>query len=523
MASYFIPLWFATQVYYPPGPQVLTFYSSIDDSDQPYALYLPRNIDLSRKWPLVISLHGEGSNHRLDLRRVLGRGNLPGQSNEEASRRFPLLPDVPFLVASPLARGNMGYQGIPEADVYEVLADVKRRFPVDEDRVYLTGLASGGGGALWLALTRPDVWAAVGAVCPIAPAGAEDLAANLLQLPLRLFQGSLDPLVAPSSTRAWHKRLLDLGTPVEYFEYPAARHNAWDTAYRNAAIFDWFARHRRNPMPDRVRFTTSRYRYRSAYWVDLDAFTPGTPAFIDARLTAPASVTIETRNLEGFTLKLASVPRVVTIDGVAVPPAALSFHREHNQWTAGRSSYATGEKRPGAEGPIGEVFSERHLYVYGTQDSPAAQELERRRGEAQSLADWVSAGGRPYLQLRVAADRDLTQEDLYGSNLILLGNRRTNRFIALWSDRFPLELNPGAADYGLVYTFHVNGHNVVVSSGLAWWTSRAPPLSTLADFLFFRGTADNVIARGYFDRQWRLPLAARNAIRAAGAVVIRGE
>ena len=54
----------------------------------------------------------------------------------------------------------MGYQGIAEKDVYDVLADVKARFSVDEDRVYLTGLDMGGGGALWLGLTRPDIWAA---------------------------------------------------------------------------------------------------------------------------------------------------------------------------------------------------------------------------------------------------------------------------------------------------------------------------------------------------------------------------
>jgi hypothetical protein len=30
---------------YQPGPQVLTFLSDADDSDQPYALYLPRNFD----------------------------------------------------------------------------------------------------------------------------------------------------------------------------------------------------------------------------------------------------------------------------------------------------------------------------------------------------------------------------------------------------------------------------------------------------------------------------------------------
>ena len=141
----------------------------MDDTDQPYALYLPKAFDPAKNYPLVISLHGAGSNHRLNLRRVFGQSNLPGETDVEATRYFPDWADIDVFVASPLARGTMGYQGIAEKDVYDVLADVERRFPVDEDRVYLTGLSMGGGGAIWLGLTRPDVWAAIAPVCPVPP------------------------------------------------------------------------------------------------------------------------------------------------------------------------------------------------------------------------------------------------------------------------------------------------------------------------------------------------------------------
>ncbi len=105
-------------------PQVFTYFSSVDDSDQPYAVYVPKNLVRTRKYPLVISLHGADSNHRLNLRRVFGRGNMAGESDAEAVRYFPPFKDVDFIVASPLARGTMGYQGVPEKDVYDVLADV---------------------------------------------------------------------------------------------------------------------------------------------------------------------------------------------------------------------------------------------------------------------------------------------------------------------------------------------------------------------------------------------------------------
>src|SRR3954468_21947285 len=97
---------------YTSGPQVLTFFSDVDDTDQPYAIYIPKHYDAQKKYPLVVSLHGAFSNHRLNLRRAFGRGNRIGETDAEASRYWPNLRDVDYLVASPLARGTMGYKGI---------------------------------------------------------------------------------------------------------------------------------------------------------------------------------------------------------------------------------------------------------------------------------------------------------------------------------------------------------------------------------------------------------------------------
>ena len=111
-----------------------------------------------------------------------------------------------------------------------MLADVKRRFPIDEDRVYLTGLSMGGGGTLWLGLTRPDLWAAVAPVCPAAPDGAEDLARQRTEIcPFASSTVKRDPVVPAETSRKWHKRTSSQpGARVEYVEYPGVRHNAWD-------------------------------------------------------------------------------------------------------------------------------------------------------------------------------------------------------------------------------------------------------------------------------------------------------
>jgi fermentation-respiration switch protein FrsA (DUF1100 family) len=345
-----------------PGPQVATFPSDVDGTDQPYGLYVPKNFDPAKKYPLVVSLHGAWSNHRLNLRRVFGMGNRPGESDLDATRYFPPLPDVDYFVASPLARGTLGYQGIPEKDVYDVVADVKRRFPIDEDRVYLTGLSMGGGGAVWLGLTRPDIWAAIAPVCPAVPPGAVEFAPNAMNVPIHIFQGSADPLVKPEGTHELVSTLRQLDTKVEYTEYPNVQHNSWDKAYANAQIFDWFARFKRDRYPDRVRFVTDRYEYPGAYWVRIDHLTPGTLASVDASFTARNRVSVKAHGLDGLTLAIGGHPRfvaasplTVTINGVAQTVTArgsVSFMLKAGRWSPGRYEFNLHEKRPGSKAPL---------------------------------------------------------------------------------------------------------------------------------------------------------------------------
>lgn len=528
---------------YTPGPQVLTFLSNIDDTDQPYAIYLPKSYDPARKYPLVVSLHGAYSNHRLNLRRVFGRGNLAAESDAEASRYFPPLRDIDFIVASPFARGTMGYQGIAEKDVYDVLADVKRRFSIDDDRVYLTGLSMGGGGTLWLGLTRPDVWAALAPVCPGQPQGVEDLAPNALHLPVHLFHGDQDPAVPVAVSRAWHKRFLDLDVRAEYVEYPGVRHNSWDYAYRNGAIFDWFAKFRRVRAPDRVRFVSRAYKYGAAYWVRLDSLTPGVLASIDARFTAKNKLEIETRDLDGFTLSLAghpqfssALPLAVTVDGVALrvkSSGAASFRKTPRGWAAGQAAPAG--KRPGAEGPLAEAISARHVYVYGTADSPAPEELERRREIARRAAEWSSPRARLLVNFTVRADKEVRAPDLETANLVLFGTRETNSLIARFDPQLPLALNAGAADYSLTFIAPAGPRYIAVNSGLPWWTGAADSgsdaarsssvpfrvLQSFPDFILFKGGLRGVVAEGFFDRDWKAPADLAEKMRATGAVEVR--
>jgi predicted esterase len=527
----------------PAGPQVLTFFSTVDDTEQPYGLYLPKNFDETKKYPLVIMLHGAGSNHRLSLRRVFGKSNANGETDVEATRYFPAWKDVDYIVASPYARGTMGYQGIAEHDVYSVLEDVKKRFPIDEDRTYLTGLSMGGGGSLWIGLTRPDIWAAIYSVCPAPPPGTVDLIGNVLNTPMFFHHGDQDPVVPVSISRDWTKKLKELGANVSYAEYPGVQHNSWEDAYKDGVVFDWFSKFKRNRFPDRLLFNSRNYKYNSSYWVRFDQLTPGVLATMDAKFTGPNQLDITATNLGAFTLQLTGHPKYnagqplqLTLNGKKVKTAAgeLSFVQQQGKWTAGQYTPGTTVKKAGLEGPLSDAFASRHIYVYGTKGNPSEAELRLRMDIAGQAANWAMYRnaflGRIMVFPRVVADKDVRPSDFESCNLVLLGTQETNLLIDKYKDRLPIHLNASVNEYGLFYVFPIDGHYVAVNSGLSWWTGAQagpflPPalmgLNNFKDFILFRESTANVVAEGYFDQHWTLPAEAKKALGASGKVTVK--
>ena len=143
-----------------------------DGTLQPYALYVPRDVQArgvraGGRWswrctartPITATTCGACSGW------TTGRG----ENDAEASRNELPLPDVPALVVSPFGRGElMGYDGLGGDDVMRVIADVRRAYDIDPDRISLTGLSMGGGGTWQIGLRHPELFAALAPVCGVA-------------------------------------------------------------------------------------------------------------------------------------------------------------------------------------------------------------------------------------------------------------------------------------------------------------------------------------------------------------------
>src|SRR5437868_3893266 len=132
---------FTVSLIFPKAQQTAEKYVQITQ----YLLYLPDGYatDTAKRWPLMIFLHGSGE-AGTDLNKVKAWGP---PKLIEAGKKFP------FIIVSPQAPPNTGWA----VEVLRaMLNDLKQKYRVDNDRVYLTGLSMGGFGTWNYSEKFPD-------------------------------------------------------------------------------------------------------------------------------------------------------------------------------------------------------------------------------------------------------------------------------------------------------------------------------------------------------------------------------
>jgi len=122
----------------------------------------------------------------------------------------------------------------------ELLDGIIATHNIDPHRVYLTGLSLGGYGTWNLATYHPNRFAAI---APICGGGVPRLAWRLQNTPTWAFHGEKDDSVPPSESESMVRALEALGGEVRFTLYPDVGHNAWDPAYDDPELYEWFLSH----------------------------------------------------------------------------------------------------------------------------------------------------------------------------------------------------------------------------------------------------------------------------------------
>lgn len=216
----------------------------------PYRILYPENYDASKKYPLVLFLHGSGERgndneaqlthgakmflkpeNRRDFPAIILFPQCPADSSWNTGKsdrtKMPIERDFDYSrkISQPL---NMAI---------ELVKSYIRTESVDHNQVYIVGLSMGGMGTFEAVARYPELFAAAAPIC-----GGGDIrafSANGRKTPMRIFHGSDDSVVNFRYSWDMYDSLKGMGWPVEYVEYPRVDHNSWDYAFAEKDFLGW--------------------------------------------------------------------------------------------------------------------------------------------------------------------------------------------------------------------------------------------------------------------------------------------
>jgi poly(3-hydroxybutyrate) depolymerase len=199
------------------GVIALAYRSAFDGKLVPYEIYVPANYSASKKYPLVVLLHGAGGDEKDFIE--LYQKQWPKFAEERG-----------YLLASVNGRGpTSGYskESGGEQDMLDVLDMMKSRYSVDASHVFLGGHSMGGAGTWRLGMQYADKFAGLIPIAGTSAALVPGLDAAIqkgVRTPVLIVCGVKDALVTVDGCRSVAKKADEIHAPVQYKEYADGDH-----------------------------------------------------------------------------------------------------------------------------------------------------------------------------------------------------------------------------------------------------------------------------------------------------------
>jgi predicted peptidase len=207
-------------------------FKNADGTESPYVVFVPKDYDGTKEYPVILFLHGAGETKNPKAKK---EGKMPVEVG--IGPAIKKRADFPFITVIPRAE-SFGW-GAETANAKRALAmldEVMKAYKIDAKRQYLTGLSMGGMGTWSIAVAMPDRFAAI---VPICGRGDPTKADKIKDLPCWAFHGDADTSVPVSGSRDMIEAIKKAGGKPKYTEYPKVGHNSWDMAYGTDELYKW--------------------------------------------------------------------------------------------------------------------------------------------------------------------------------------------------------------------------------------------------------------------------------------------
>ncbi len=288
------------------------------------ALSVPLTYQPAKGYGLVVCLHGAGFTGEAYLERWQAR------LGED------------YVLACPTVPMGAWFTRGAEELVLATIRSVQRRYHIDPDRIFLTGMSNGGIGAWVIGMHDAPLFAGI---APMA-SGLDDVLmpflANLRSTPIYIIHGAKDQVMPVELSRTITKELTRLGYPFVYREHDREHPVAGGHYFPREELPElvtWFNAQRRNPLPTTVTVVRDASHFQPFGWVRIDATDPIASfsedlvskrddrirrreyARLDASIVAPNRIEVQADRVQRYSLFLneqlidSSKPLVVLTNG----------------------------------------------------------------------------------------------------------------------------------------------------------------------------------------------------------------
>jgi len=244
----------------------------IDGVKRPFCWYIPETYDPQKKTPLIVYLHGGVSTP-----------DIPDSIEEyvkEESFFLAFAEKNSYILLFPFGQaGATWWDSVGVSNVLSQIRITKKKFNIDDNRVFMTGFSDGGSGSFFFAMCYPTDFAGF---IPLNGhpgvgsnnGGIQTYFVNLYNRPLYVINTDLDRLYPDKEMGPVMELAQNAGANILYRIYTGIGH---DFAYGNKEIplFNKFIElHPRNLNQSVIRWETAYPKLGRCMWFSIDSINP---------------------------------------------------------------------------------------------------------------------------------------------------------------------------------------------------------------------------------------------------------
>ena len=222
----------------------------------PYRILYPVNYDKTKKYPLLLFLHGAGERGKDNEKQLVWGAKL--FITEENRKKFPaivVLPQCPEESFWAVMKTDQSKQppirtfdysmqpNWPLAAANELVKKLSNEEGVDKKQIFISGLSMGGMGTFESVYRYPDLYAAALPICGGGDVNHYDK--RVAKVPFWIFHGADDAVVNVKLSQEMVEKLKSLKAEVKYSEYPGVNHDSWKNAFAEPDYLTWMLSHKK--------------------------------------------------------------------------------------------------------------------------------------------------------------------------------------------------------------------------------------------------------------------------------------